>query len=74
MQNEVAKLKKQINRSENEAQELILAKYIQNYELYEKVYSFYWNTICGKKVNYPMSSFISTLRNQAIRFDYQTGF
>lgn len=73
MNEEVPKLKKKLNCSPTEAEQLLIAKYIKNYELYDKIYNFYWNTICGKKLKYPMSKFINTLHNQAIRFDYLYG-
>ena len=67
---EVLRIREKFGVSENEGTQLIMAKYIKKYELYEKVYGFYWHTICGKKLSYPMSKFIITLHNQAIRYDY----
>jgi hypothetical protein len=58
-------------RPDNEIRELILAKYVQQYRLYEQIYEFYWGIICGKKMAYPMGQFVTRLRNQAIRFDSQ---
>lgn len=42
---------------------------MQKYQLYERIYHFYWNIIIGKKLIYPMGQFVNMLRNQAIRFD-----
>ena len=59
----------EFSRPDADIKEMILAKYVKNYQLYEKVYDFYWNIICGRKLNYPMSRFVNLLRNQAIKFD-----
>ena len=69
IQEEVKRFRDVFNRPDNDIKEMILAKYVRNYQLYEKIYDFYWGIICGKKLNYPMSRFVNLLRNQAIKFE-----
>ena len=46
---------------ESEVKTIVLAKYVTRYQLYQKVYNFYWSLAVGKKVMYPLSQFLKLL-------------
>ena len=62
---------KKLSIPQNEVQDLIITKYISTYGLYEHIYQFYWGLIIGRKVNYPMSKFLITIKYLAIKFEYE---
>ena len=65
------KAKKQLSVPETEAKTILLAKYVARYGLYEKVYSFYWTLITGKKVMYPLSGFLKLLMANSTLTSYE---
>ena len=67
--NEVKRHRQAIGRPDPDVRELIMTKYVKHYQLYEKIYEFYWQLVCGRKLNYPMSRFMGLVRNQAIKYE-----
>lgn len=40
------------------------------YQFYEKIYSFYWDLIIGKKVMFPLSGFLKLLMINSTQCNY----
>ena len=57
--------------SENELFDLIIMKYLSSYGLYDIIYNFYWQLACEKKINYPLSSLMSTIKAKGINFEFK---
>lgn len=47
-----------------------MAKYVNKYDLYSKIYSFYWELFIGKKPNYPLSNFLKLLMINSTQCSY----
>lgn len=68
---EIKKLKKQLNLPESEVKIAIIGKYIKKYKLYEKIYQFYWDIAIGKKMLYPLSAFLKLLMVNSTQCNFQ---